>query len=43
MLTKFWQGDIGLDEWIFKKDGGREWTGFIWLSAEASGGIFCES
>jgi len=41
--TKFWQGNVGLDGWIFKKDGGREWNGFIWLSVEASGGLFWES
>jgi hypothetical protein len=40
--TKFWQGNLGLDEWIFKKDGRRDWSGFIWLSVEASGGIFWE-
>jgi hypothetical protein len=40
--TKFWQGNLGLDGWIFMEDGGREWRGFIWLSVEASGGLFWE-
>jgi hypothetical protein len=45
MHAKFWQGNLGgrrVDniKWIYKKEGGREWTGFIWFSVEASDGIF---
>jgi hypothetical protein len=34
--------DLGVDgriilEWIFGKQGGKAWTGFIWLRIESSG------
>jgi hypothetical protein len=28
-------------EWIFEKQGGKLWTGCIWLRARASGRILC--
>jgi len=36
--------DDGIDgrvilEWILGKEGGKLWTGFIWLRIEASGGL----
>jgi hypothetical protein len=31
--------DGKISEWILEKEGGRIWTGFIWLRIGASGGL----
>jgi hypothetical protein len=42
---KYHLEDLGIDwcvilNWVFKKNGGRMWTGLVWLRVTANGGLF---